>query len=638
MRLKQPFLKLPIRFDAGAIEAEVRALPPSAWTPHPTGFVGNEAVRLVTPGGEDSDEIEGPMAATDSLNRCGYVRQIMEEIGGVWGRSRFMGLAPGREVPPHIDIHYYWRTHLRIHIPVITNPGVLFTCGGETVHMEAGDCWVFDSFRLHDVQNKGNAQRIHLVLDTVGGGILPELMKAAEEGLSEARLLRPGDCKGDGLLFEKENSPKVMSPWEMRCHLAFTREQAGTDPRVLKILDRTEQFIDLWAANWARFGADDEGRTAYEQILTEVRADVTALGVAELEMPNKVPLARMLEQLIFMLALARPDSPVATPETTSEKAKAPATPVLRSSKFDQVGDVTLSGSIGSGQSQTPFRERIDRPIFLVSTPRSGSTLLYETLVKAPGLFATGDESHRLIESVPGLSPQQRNWLSNQLVANDATADRAELLAAGFYRQLKDRDGRPATGRVRMLEKTPKNALRVPFFDAIWPESEFIYLYRDVRETLYSMIEAWRSGGFRTYPGLPGWPEGSWSLLLVPGWQQLKKMQLPEIVARQWAITTEILLDDLERLGDGRVQAIDYGSLIDSPQTEMERLTAGLGLDWDRQLGDTLPLSKTTVSKPDRQKWRRLEHVIQAVLPIVEKADSRARKFLAERSVSVRAAA
>ncbi len=75
----------------------------------------------------------------------------------------------------------------------------------------------------------------------------------------------------------------------------------------------------------------------------------------------------------------------------------------------------------------------------------------------------------------------------------------------------------------MLEKTPKNALRVPFIDAIWPESEFVYLYRDVRETLYSMMEAWRSGSFRTYPGLPGWPEGSWSLLLVPGWQQLKRM-------------------------------------------------------------------------------------------------------------------
>ena len=180
MQLKQPFLKLPILFDVEALAAEVRALPASAWTSHPSGIVGNEAVRLVTPLGEDNDDIEGPMAARESLRRCDYVRQIMTELGGVWGRSRFMGLAPGREVPPHIDIHYYWRTHLRIHIPVITNPGVLFTCGHETVHMAAGECWIFNSFLRHDVQNKGDAQRIHLVLDTVGGGLLPELIAAAD--------------------------------------------------------------------------------------------------------------------------------------------------------------------------------------------------------------------------------------------------------------------------------------------------------------------------------------------------------------------------------------------------------------------------------------------------------------------------
>jgi len=70
MRLNQPFLKLPIQFDGEALAAEVRALPPSAWTPHPTGFVGNEAVRLVSPGGEPTDELEGPMGPAEQLGRC----------------------------------------------------------------------------------------------------------------------------------------------------------------------------------------------------------------------------------------------------------------------------------------------------------------------------------------------------------------------------------------------------------------------------------------------------------------------------------------------------------------------------------------------------------------------------------------
>jgi hypothetical protein len=306
MLLKQPFLKLPIRFDADALATEVRALPDTAWTPHPTGFVGNEAVRLVTPGGEPTDALDGQMGPTRHLESCSYIRQIMAEIGAVWGRSRLMGLAAGGEVPAHVDTHYYWRTHLRIHIPVITNPGVSFTCGDETVHMAAGECWLFDSFRWHQVQNKGSEQRIHLVLDTVGGGRLPELMRAAETGAADARLVKPGERSGDNLVFERVNSPKVMSPWEMRCHLAFLSDAALPHPLLEPVLERVEQFIDAWAATWAAFGTEDAGRPAYLQLIQSVRTDLANLGGQQIALPNKWPLYHMFEQLIFAMALASP--------------------------------------------------------------------------------------------------------------------------------------------------------------------------------------------------------------------------------------------------------------------------------------------------------------------------------------------
>ena len=97
MRLDRPFLKLPIRFDAEALEREVRALPPAAWVPHATGFPGNEAVRLVTVGGQPTDAFDGPMRPTEYLAPCPYAQEVMAELGGVWGRSRLMGLGPGAE-------------------------------------------------------------------------------------------------------------------------------------------------------------------------------------------------------------------------------------------------------------------------------------------------------------------------------------------------------------------------------------------------------------------------------------------------------------------------------------------------------------------------------------------------------------
>src|SRR6478736_9924012 len=114
MRLSKPLLQLPIRFSADRLAAEVEALPRSAWMPHPTGFAGNEAVPLVSPGGAMADGFEGPMGPTEKLDRLPYIKSLMADLGCVWGRSRLMGLAAGAEVPEHIDVHYYWRTHVRL--------------------------------------------------------------------------------------------------------------------------------------------------------------------------------------------------------------------------------------------------------------------------------------------------------------------------------------------------------------------------------------------------------------------------------------------------------------------------------------------------------------------------------------------
>jgi hypothetical protein len=108
------------------------------------------------------------------------------------------------------------------------------------------------------------------------------------------------------------------------------------------------------------------------------------------------------------------------------------------------------------------------------------------------------------------------------------------------------------------------------------------------------------------------------------------MQLPEIVAHQWAITTETLLDDLERLDPQRVQAVDYTRFVADPDEQVARIARWAGLSWDRQLGQGLPLSKTTVSRPNPDKWRRIEPIITAIWPIVAKADARAKLFLQQR--------
>jgi mannose-6-phosphate isomerase-like protein (cupin superfamily) len=604
MQLDRPFLKLPVRFDAARLAAEVRALPRDAWLPHPQGFPGNEGVPLVAPGGEITDEIAGPMRPTPNLARAPYIQEVMGALGAVWGRSRLMGLGPGAEVPAHVDTNYYWQTHHRIHIPVITNPAVEFTCDGETVHMEAGECWVFDTFRRHAVRNGGSEQRVHLVLDTAGGERLTDLMREARSSDGEKSIA--GQGVDQDLRFENINFPTVMSPWELGTYIALVRERSRPDPFLPAVLERLDRLSVAWTSSWARFGASDEGVPVYTELLQSARRDIVTIGAGQVQLDNGALLYQVLDSLIFMVA-------VANKRVKNSIARASAA-VARSS----AGAATVQSA----------RALLDRPIFIVSTPRSGSTLLFETFQRAPGLFTPGQESHQRIEAVANLSPAARQWHSNRLTAEDSSPAIAEELARVFYSDSFDRDRQSPRGAVRLLEKTPKNALRIPFFAEAFPDAEFVYLYRDVRQTLASMMEAWASGRFRTYPQLPGWPGMPWSLLLVPEWQALAGEPLEVVVAKQWATTTEILVSDLEQLPPERVRGVDYNSLIERPQEVMRALAASLGLDWDANLDQALPLSRATLSRPDPSKWRRLEPAIEQVMPLVAAADDRAKSFLA----------
>jgi hypothetical protein len=270
----------------------------------------------------------------------------------------------------------------------------------------------------------------------------------------------------------------------------------------------------------------------------------------------------------------------------------------------------------------------DRPVFIISPPRSGSTLLFETLARAPGLYTIGGESHALIESIPGLPLRHRDFSSNRLLAVDATPAVVAELRARFRNRARDRDGHPPPSRFRLLEKTPKNALRIPFLQEAFPEARFVYLHRDAREVLASMIDAWMSGHFRTYLQLPGWPHPYWSLLLTPGWQALAGKPLPEIVAGQWDSAMRVMLGDLEALPAERVATIRFDRFIADPGEEIRRLCERLDIPWDVALSGQLPPSRHTLTAPGPDKWTRHAAAFEPLLPALQDSIARAEAMAA----------
>ncbi|MDI1463337.1 sulfotransferase [Catellatospora sp. KI3] len=272
---------------------------------------------------------------------------------------------------------------------------------------------------------------------------------------------------------------------------------------------------------------------------------------------------------------------------------------------------------------------LKRPVFLMSTPRAGSTLLFEVLAQSPRAWTIGGESHAVIEAIEPLRARERGWESSRLTAEDATPQVVARLGTGFQQLWHDRDGRRPgpLDQPTLLEKTPRNALRLPFLAAAFPDARFVYLYREPAETISSMLEGWLTGRCITYPDLPGWTGLPWSFMLVPGWRELIGRPVAEIAAVQWATTTEILLNDLARLDPRQWLATDYRRLVADPAAETARICSFLGWPYDRQLTGRLPLSAWTISAPHPDKWRRNADVLEPVLPLTERAAALARSVL-----------
>lgn len=252
----------------------------------------------------------------------------------------------------------------------------------------------------------------------------------------------------------------------------------------------------------------------------------------------------------------------------------------------------------------------DRPVFILAPPRSGSTLLFETLLHSEELWSLGDEGHTIIEKHEELRPRPFTLDSNRLVARHCTASLSRTILHDFRQQIRDRDGRAipdsSVKAIRLLEKTPKNILRIPFLLQLFPDARFIYLVRDARDNISSIMDGWLSGRFATY-GDKQTRHGPWSFLVPPGWHKHADKTLAAIAAFQWAACHEQAMKDLLGVAPQRRCAVNYAELVAEPETVVERLCQFMEVPFDPSLQEhcqgQLPLSRYTLSQPEAGKWR-----------------------------------
>lgn len=108
----------------------------------------------------------------DTRRRAAYpaVNAIVERVtrlgyGEHPGKIMAAYLPPHGRIGAHWDSAQYYRYHNRIHVPLVTNPGVVMTTRDTDYHMDVGKVYLYQNLETHAVANHSDQGRIHLIFD-----------------------------------------------------------------------------------------------------------------------------------------------------------------------------------------------------------------------------------------------------------------------------------------------------------------------------------------------------------------------------------------------------------------------------------------------------------------------------------------
>jgi len=639
MRLSSEFIRLPLQFDVERLLLEAHQFSEYDWDYHPLGYDGNTALSLVSSGGSATNSTAGAMVPTPALERTPYVRQIMATLDTVIGRSRFMRLAPNKNVPAHSDTDYAWRNRVRIHIPIITDPNIIFSSlatdqkARVDVHMGAGEVWIFDNWREHMVTNPTDVRRIHLVIDTVGTAEFWTLAKAGwnprndfdgwQSAIREIEFEQQEEIVRRDIRFENYNRMPVRSPDEIETikrefMLEVTHLQSKSPATYEQVDQALTQLCQNWRAHWALYWCIPEHIEHYEGLIEETKSILQPLLLNVVLQSNRVPAFSVVSNWLE--------------HATDRKASlAPNTETQNQDDARERVSESLSINIPNYEC----------PVFIVSAPRSGSTVLFEALKTNKLLWSLGDESD--IESISELHPQYNGYQSNVLSAVHATHDVSRNLRLAFASKLKNSSGvsyadlsnTKQPSNVRLIEKTLKNALRIPFLKTMFPDAKFILVHRDGLASVASLVEAWKSQRFITYSNIQldenDTNNAAWSGPLIDDWRECLELSIEQTAATQWASIIDVLVDDLNALNATDVHTISYQSLLQDTTTSLRKVCDFCGVPFGPNMQsfaqEGFPNSKFTLSEPSGSKWQAKENDLIELKSIYAASEKRMQAFV-----------
>ena len=272
-----------------------------------------------------------------------------------------------------------------------------------------------------------------------------------------------------------------------------------------------------------------------------------------------------------------------------------------------------------------LRPQVPDPVFIVGCSRSGTTVTYETVSSSSRLLSFGYEIPQFWNSLHG--PHRNHWQSEAAFAGDACPEHRSAALRYFFERL---------GRGRVVDKTCINVMRIGYLYRLFPKAMFIYIHRDGRDNISSMIDGWRHDrhfGLSQFLGPSPEPVAinagefaEWSFFLPPGWRDYNDASLEDVCAYQWITANRMALEAKTTIPAEQWIQLRYEDIFDRPVEMFQNVFQRISVPFDQNLQArcaTLSHRPTSIVKgaPQRQKWRTnnpqaIEHILPKIRPMM----------------------
>jgi len=271
------------------------------------------------------------------------------------------------------------------------------------------------------------------------------------------------------------------------------------------------------------------------------------------------------------------------------------------------------------------RSRAADPVFVVGCSRSGTTVTYETIAMSPRLLSFGHEIPEFWDSLWG--PRHNRWESEAASAEHALPAHRDAAQRYFFQRL---------GLGRVLDKTCINVMRVPYLHALFPNARFVYIHRDGRDNVSSLMDGWLHDGhfalgkllgpFPCPVAIDGGAFHEWSFFLPPGWRDYNDAPLEEVCALQWLAANRLALDASRQIPAKQWIRLRYEDIFDRPLAMFREVFERLELPFDDAIERrcaTLDARPTSIVKgaPKKEKWKaqhaaKIERILPRIRPMM----------------------